>query len=241
MLEKDIKELQRFIDENPNFVRMYRAVFDEIASRHAKSTYFDREVFYSINLTIDDIGSAGLNKLKERILEEMRYLYDKELITKDRKLIGLQNEINNLNNDIDFLHRRIQKLENEKYDLVKKHEEEIDDLKKAHFKEKEDLSDKYNNQVIRQIPDQVSRQIRDQVLRPICDIRDDLRSISDSFVSKSVQPFNTGLGMENVTQSILTMPEAINSKSILSTQRQTESLIRYSSELSSDDHEEEKV
>lgn len=228
---------------------MYRAVFHEIASRHAKSTYFDREVFYSINLTIDDIGSAGLNKLKERILEEMRYLYDKELITKDRKLIGLQNEINNLNNDIDFLHRRIQKLENEKYDLVKKHEEEIDDLKKAHFKEKEDLSDKYNNQVIRQIPDQVSRQIRDQVSRqihdqvsrPICDIRDDLRSISDSFVSKSVQPFNTGLGMENVTQSILTMPEAINSRSILSTQRQTESLIRYSSELSSDDHEEEKV
>ena len=231
---------------------MYRAVFHEIASRHAKSTYFDREVFYSINLTIDDIGSAGLNKLKERILEEMRYLYDKELITKDRKLTGLQNEIDDRDNSIKFLHRRIQKLENEKYDLEKKHEEElydlrkkheeeIYDLRKAHFKEKEDLSDKYNNQVIRQIPDQVSRQIRDQVLRPICDIRDDLRSISDSFVSKSVQPFNTGLGMENVTQSILTMPEAINSKSILSTQRQTESLIRYSSELSSDDHEEEKV
>ena len=67
LLEKDIKGLQWFIDESPNFVRMYRAVFHEIASRHAKSTYFDREVFYSINLTVDDIGSAGLNKLKERI------------------------------------------------------------------------------------------------------------------------------------------------------------------------------
>ena len=73
-LEKDIIRFDKFVGTNSAFQRIYSTVFQEIASKHAETIYYDNHVFYELDEYSYNISTAGLDALKKKISEEM---YDK--------------------------------------------------------------------------------------------------------------------------------------------------------------------